>query len=74
MDTYFSKENKAVRELINACMVELDDSVKVDYLTSVLSAEHNQFRTIRETFEVELKAKINFEKQLAKTLDKSKIS
>jgi len=64
METYFNRENKEIRALILECMVELDDSVKVDYLTSVLSAEHNQTRTIKETFERELKMKKKFEKDM----------
>jgi hypothetical protein len=65
MANYFTDEVPEVRELIEKCAGELEECVRYDYIVNCLVLKHRQGMTVKEIFEAELKAKNEFEADLA---------
>lgn len=56
MANYFTDEDKAIRDLINECVMPLDEAIRADYLINCLVLKHTTNMTVKEIFEAERKS------------------
>jgi Flp pilus assembly CpaE family ATPase len=64
MPNYFTDQDAETKELIEQCIEGLDYSVRADYLINCISMSCVKDKTVKEIFEAELLAKIQFEDNL----------
>jgi len=65
MSNYFTDVDEDTKKLIEECMEGLDPIARGDYLLNCLVKKCSKDKTVKEIFEVELKAKKSFEAELA---------
>ena len=65
MSNYFTDVDEDTKKLIEECMEGLVAITRGDYLLNCLIKKCVQDKTVKEIFEAELKAKKEFEKELA---------
>jgi len=64
MSNYFTDKDEETIALIEKCTEGQNPEVKADYLVNCLTLKHLQNKTVKEIFEIELKAKEGFETEL----------
>jgi hypothetical protein len=64
MANYFTDEDGETRELIENCIVEMDDDIAIAYLINCLVAKCRSTHTPKEIFQGEYDMKIKFEADL----------